>query len=325
MNPNEHIQGLHHLTVSVGAAQTDIDFVTQIMGMRMIKQTVLFDGAASIYHLYYANADADVGSVYTTFPFKKAGIYGKKGSGQIEIAGWSVHSDSLDFWKQHLDKHGIQNSGIIERFGQEMIHFEDPSGIGLGVFGDETDTRNAWQTDQISKDNGIRGIYGAVLSCREIEMMDGYLQGVLGFSKVGQEGNYHRYHIKNGGPRKVIELHHTPDLPQGSWTFGVGLPHHMAFATANDEESKALKAYIEGVGYTDVTEIKDRNYFHSIYTRTPGGQLFEFATADIGFAVDEPMDQLGHQLLLPPFFEDRREEIIRPLESIEVPNYLQNA
>lgn len=322
MNPNQYITGLHHLTVSVGWAQEDIDFVTQVMGMRMIKQTVLFDGAASIYHLYYSNADAEVGSVYTTFPFKKAGVYGKKGSGQIEVSGFSVHSDSLDFWAKHLNKHGVKNTGIMERFGQKCIHFEDPSGIGIGVFGFDNDHRNAWQTDQISKDNGIRGIAGAVLSCREIEMMDIYLREVMGFTKVGQDGDYHRYHIKDGGPSRVIELHHTPDLPQGSWTFGVGLPHHIAFATGNDEESRQLKAYIEGVGYTDVTEIKDRNYFHSIYTRTPAGVLFEFATSDIGFAVDEPFDQLGHQLLLPPFFEDRRAEIVAPLEPIQVPTYL---
>jgi catechol 2,3-dioxygenase-like lactoylglutathione lyase family enzyme len=323
MNPNRFITGLHHLTVSVGNAQEDIDFVTQVMGMRMIKQTVLFDGAASIYHLYYANADAEVGSVWTTFPFKKAGVYGKKGSGQIEVSGFSVHSDALDFWVKHLDKHQVKHSGIIERFGQKMIEFTDPSGVGIGVFGDDNDTRNAWSTDEISKDNGIRGLHSAVLSCREIEMMDGYLTGVLGFNKVGQDGDYHRYHIKDGGARRVIELHHTPDLPQGSWTFGVGIPHHIAFATANDQESEELKAYIEGVGYTDVSEIKDRNYFHSIYTRTPSGVLFEFATSDIGFAVDEDEDMLGHKLLLPPFFESRREEIVAPLEPITVPSYLQ--
>jgi len=323
MNPNQFIRGLHHLTVSVGGAQEDVDFVTRVLGMRMIKQTVLFDGAASIYHLYYANADAEVGSVYTTFPFKKAGVYGKKGHGQIEISGWSVHSDALPFWVQHLNKHGVKNTGIQERFGQKFIEFEDPSGIGLGVYGDDNDQRNAWQTDEISKDNGIRGIHGAVLRCREIEMMDIYLREVLGFNKVGQDGAYHRYHIGDGGASKVIELHHQPELPQGSWTFGVGIPHHIAFATGNDEESAQLKAYIEGVGYTDVSEIKDRNYFHSIYTRTPCGVLFEFATSDIGFAVDEPADLLGHQLLLPPFFESRRAEIVAPLEPITVPAYLR--
>ena len=95
MNATRYITGLHHLTVSVGGAQENIDFVTQVLGMRMIKQTVLFDGAASIYHLYYANADAEIGSVWTTFPFKKAGVYGKKGAGQIEVSGFSVANQAL--------------------------------------------------------------------------------------------------------------------------------------------------------------------------------------------------------------------------------------
>lgn len=323
MNPSEYITGLHHLTVSVGGAQEDIDFVTKVLGMRMIKQTVLFDGAASIYHLYYANADAEVGSVWTTFPFKKAGVTGRKGSGQIEISGFSVPTDSLDFWQKHLNKHGVKNTGIIERFGQKLIEFEDPSGIGMAVMGCDDDNRNAWQTEEISKDNGIRGLYGATIRARDIIEMNGYLTQVLGFTKVGQDGDYHRYHIKQGGAQRTIELHHVPTMEQGSWTFAQGIPHHIAFATAKDEHNLELKAYIEGFGYTDVTELKDRNYFHSIYNRTPSGVLFEFATSDIGFAIDEPADLLGHQLLLPPVFEPRRAEIVAPLEPITLPSYLQ--
>jgi len=321
-NPAEYIKGIHHLTVSVGSAQEDVDFVTQVLGMRMIKQTVLFDGAASIYHLYYANADAEVGSVWTTFPFKKAGVYGRKGSGQIETSSFSVPTDSLEFWVKHLKNHGVENSGIIERFGQKMITFEDRSGIGMAVVGEDNDHRNAWQTDEISKENGIRGIFGATIRSRDIIEMDAYLTKTLNFKKVGQDGDFHRYHIKDGGAMKTIELHHVPDMEQGSWTFGVGIPHHIAFATEKDEHNLELKAYIEGFGYTDVTELKDRNYFHSIYNRTPSGVLFEYATSDIGFAIDEPADLLGHQLLLPPMFESRRSEIVKPLEPIQLPKYL---
>lgn len=322
-NPADYITGLHHLTVSVGSAQEDIDFVTQVLGMRMIKQTVLFDGAASIYHLYYANADAEVGSVWTTFPFKKAGVYGRKGSGQIETSSFSVPTASLEFWVKHLNKHNVPHSGIIERFGDKMITFEDRSGIGMAVVGCDNDNRNAWETDEISKENGIRGLFGATIRSRDIIEMDFYLTKVLNFSKVGQDGDFHRYHIKDGGAQKTIELHHVPDMEQGSWTFAVGIPHHIAFATAKDEHNLELKAYIEGFGYTDVTELKDRNYFHSIYNRTPSGALFEFATSDIGFAIDEEENLLGHQLLLPPVFEHRREEIVKPLEEIVLPKYLR--
>jgi len=71
-----------------------------------------------------------------------------------------------------------------------------------------------------------------------------------------------------------------------------------------------VKAHLEGIGYTDVSEIKDRNYFHSIYCRSPGGILCEVATCDIGFAIDEPMDKLGQKMLLPPWFDDP--ELARP-------------
>ena len=64
-----------------------------------------------------------------------------------------------------------------------------------------------------------------------------------------------------------------------------------------------LKAYLEGLGYTDASESKDRNYFHSVYCRSPGGILTEFATTDIGFTTDEKLEELGTSLLLPPWFE----------------------
>ncbi|MEX0724330.1 MAG: hydroxyquinol 1,2-dioxygenase [Gracilimonas sp.] len=324
MNPAEYITGMHHQTVSVGGAQEDIDFNTKVLGLRMIKQTVLFDGDASIYHLYYSNANAEVGSVWTTFPFKQAGVTGRKGSGQIETTGFSVPTDSLEFWTKHLDNHGVKHSGIIERFDQKLIEFDHPSGLGIAVIGCDNDDRKAWSTDEIAEDHGIRGFYNSTISARDIIEMDGFMQNVLLFKKVAQDGAYSRYQIKEGGPNKFIDIHHTPDRPQGSWTFGQGIPHHIAFGTANDEQNLKLKAYIEGFGYTDISELKDRNYFHSVYVRTPSGVLFEFATSDIGFAIDEPEDELGHQLLLPPRLEDRREEIVSPLETIKVPEYIRD-
>jgi glyoxalase family protein len=51
----------------------------------------------------------------------------------------------------------------------------------------------------------------------------------------------------------------------------------------------------------------------------PGGVLFEVATSDIGFTIDEPQDQMGQSLQLPPFLEDRREELVSQLEPIDVP------
>ena len=323
MAATDFVTGIHHVTVCVGGAQEDIDFNTQVLGLRMIKQTVLFDGDASIYHLYYANADAEPGSVWTTFPFRQAGVKGRKGTGQIEATGFSVPAESLDFWTQHLDKHGVEHSGIQTRFGQQYIGFEHPSGLGLEVIASDGDDRTPWTTDEIPAEHAIRGFYNVTLAVRETREMTWFLEDVLKFPKVGEDGAYHRFQIKDGGANRTIDLHHLPDVPQGSWGFGEGTPHPVALGVLNDEQNAAVKAYLEGVGFTDVSEIKDRNYFHSIYCRTPAGVIFEFATSDIGFATDEPMDKLGETLLLPPWFEDRREEIVAPLEPITVPAYIQ--
>lgn len=318
---DEHklVKGIHHVTSCVGGAQEDIDFLTQVVGQRMIKQTVLFDGQVPIYHLYYANADAEIGTVMTTFPYRQDGRKGRRGTGQVAVTAYSVGEDSLDFWAQHLERHGVKHSGVKRLFGKDRIYFEDPVGLGYEVVGDNRDTRKGWTTSEISEANSVKGFNNVVMSVREVPSMHAYLVDALGFEKTGQEENYHQYEINGGGPCKTVILREDADTPQGSWTFGEGTVHHVAFQVENDDTQKQLKDWLEGLGYTDSSEQKDRNYFHSVYCRSPGGVLTEFATCDIGFATDEPLEDLGKSLMLPPWFEDRRAEIVAPLEPIKVP------
>lgn len=312
------VTGIHHMTVCVSGAQEDIDFQTQVFGQRMIKQTVLFDGRYAHYHLYYANADAEPGSVYTTFPYRR--VQGRPGSGQIQSTAYSVPKGTLKFWLEHLNRHRVSNSGIQERFGQKFIRFSHPSGIQLEVLEDDSDKRNAWTTGQVTRDVATRGFHGPVLSVREIAETERFFVDALGFRKTGVDGAYHRFELGNGGPNKTVTLLHEPDRPAGSWTFGAGTAHHLALDIESDEKLAEQKALYDELGYTDCSEIKDRMYFHSIYCRCPGGILVECAaTVPQGFAVDEPADQLGRSLLLPPWFEARRAEIMNMLEPIKVP------
>lgn len=312
------VTGIHHLTVCVSGAQEDIDFQTQIFGQRMIKQTVLFDGRYAHYHLYYANADAEPGSVYTTFPYRR--VQGRPGSGQIQSTAYSVPKGTLKFWLEHLNRHHVSNGGIQERFGQKFIRFSHPSGIQLEVLEDSSDQRNAWSTEQVTRDVATRGFHGPVLSVREIAETERFFVDALGFRKTGTDGAYHRFELNEGGPNKTVTLLNEPDRPAGSWTFGAGTAHHLALDIENDEKLAEQKALYDELGYTDCSEIKDRMYFHSIYCRCPGGILVECAaTVPQGFAVDEPADQLGKSLLLPPWFEARRAEIMNMLEPIRVP------
>jgi glyoxalase family protein len=312
------VQGIHHITVCARGAQEDVDFLTQVFGQRLIKQTILFDGRYAHYHLYYSNADCQPGSVYTTFPYKR--IPGRPGSGQIQATAYSVPKGSLKFWKEHLDHHKVPHGGVQERFGQAYIRLSHPSGLQLEVIEDSHDARNGWTTEEISEDVTTKGFHGPVLSVREVAETERFFVDALGFKKTGTDGAFHRFEVGTGGAAKTVTLVHEPERPSGSWTFGAGTAHHVAMELESDEKLAEQKGIYEELGYTDCSEIKDRNYFHSIYCRCPGGILVECAaTAEGAFARDEAPSELGTHLLLPPWFEERRAEIVAMLEPIRVP------
>jgi glyoxalase family protein len=317
------VSGIHHVTACVGGAQEDVDFITRVIGQRLAKQTVLFDGAASIYHLYYTNRHAEIGTVMTTFPFRQAGVTGRRGSGQVKATAYCVPEAALDFWVGHLDRLDVPHSPVETRFRQRLVRFRHPAGLEFEVVGDDRDRFEPWTTHEIGADVAVRGFHSVTMSVREVTEQERFLVDGLGFRKTGEEGPWHRFEIAEGGPGRTVILLHEPDLPQGSWTFGEGTVHHIAFAVKDDAEQKQVKDHLEGLGYTDTSEQKDRNYFHSIYCRSPGGILCEVATSDIGFTVDESMEKLGQTVLLPPWFESRRAEILAPLEKISIPPWAQ--
>jgi glyoxalase family protein len=310
--------GYHHITACAGGAQEDVGFFTRVVGQRLVKQTVLMDGRFPHYHLYYANANAEPGSVMTTFPYSR--IKGRPGSGQIHATAYSVAKGALPFWQQHLKRHGIEHGPIEERFGQRFIRFRHPAGLFFEVLEEKDDARTPWSTDEIGREEGVRGFHGAVLSVRDVSEQERFLTEALGFRKTGTDGAYHRFELGSGGANKTLTLMHEPNRAPGSWTFGAGTPHHLALWVADDEAMAAQKAIYEELGYTDASEIKDRYYFHSMYVRSPAGILVECCcNANGGFQRDETPEQLGSQLHLPPWFEDRRDEILATLEPITVP------
>jgi glyoxalase family protein len=318
------ITGIHHITLCANGAQEDVDFLTRVFGLRLIKQTILFDGRYAHYHLYYSNANADIGSVLTTFPYRR--VPGRAGSGQISATTFSVPKGSTPFWVRHLSRHDVEHDSVKERFGQAYIRMRHPSGLLLEVVEDGNDSRVGWTTDEISSDVAARGFHGPVLSVREVAEQERFLVDALGFRRTGTDGPYHRFEVEGGGAAKTIVLHHEPDRPAGSWGFGAGTAHHVALDIGTDAGLTEQKNLYEELGYTDCSEIKDRNYFHSIYVRSPGGILTECAASvPEGFAKDEPADQLGTELLLPPWFEHRRQEIVAMLEPIVVPEYNRSA
>jgi len=187
------VKGVHHITLCPGGAQEDVDFFTKVLGQRLVKQTVLMDGSIPIYHLYYANADVELGSVATTFPYSRK--QGRSGSGQLSATSYTVSKGAVTFWKEHLERHKVEHSGIQERFGTKYIRFRHPAGLLFEVVEDEKDTRTPWTTKEISADVATHGFLGAVLSVRDVRDQESFFTDALGFKKVGVDGPYHRFEV----------------------------------------------------------------------------------------------------------------------------------
>ena len=312
------VQGIHHITLCPGPAQEDLDFYTQILGQRLVKQTVLMDGRIPIYHFYWGNRDADVGSIATSFPYSRRP--GRAGTGQVTATMYAVPYGSAPFWREHFARHNVEHGEIEERFGAKFVRVRHPAGMLYEVVEARPDARRPWVTSAIGADAATRGFFGAVMSVQSIDEQEQFLVEALGFRKLGIDGAYHRFESGRDVPGNVIDVHHEPTRPPGSWTFGAGTAHHIAFNVDTDEALVEQKALFEELGYTDASDIKDRFYFHSMYVRSPGGVLIE-CTANVpgGFYIDESPEDLGRHLNLPPWYEEQREDILTMLEPIVVP------
>ena len=312
----ETVSGNHHLTMSVGGAQEDYDLHTRTLGLRSIKKTVLFDGETPIYHLYYANANGDPSSVLTSFPFRQAGVMGRRGTNQVKVINLAVPKGSLGFWESRLADHGVQaERGTL--LGTDRLNFAHPCGIPYALIEVEGDPREGFTGGGVGPEAAIHGSYGVTVSIHLADEMVDFLEQALHAKRVASEGSSELWELGAGAGNRV-ELVEEPDQPRGTWRFGEGTVHHVAWDAGTLENQMETKLYIEGLGYTDVSDVKDRQYFNSCYVRTPGGPLFELAVSKPeGWAIDEAADALGQQFMLPPWLEDRREELMGRLETIE--------
>jgi glyoxalase family protein len=314
------IRGTHHLTFCVGGAQEDYDFHVRLLGLKSVKKTVLFDGEIPIYHLYYGNRLGDPSTLLTAFPYRQAGWLGKRGTNQAKSLNLSVRPDSIAYWADRLSEHGVKHE-VGERFGTERIFFTHPCGIEYQLVGDpEPDDREPYDA-VVAAEHAIRGAYGTTTSVREADTMAYFITEGMGGEIYGTEGRHSRFRIGDEqGYGRMLELVEEPELPQGTWHFGEGTIHHHAFDVVSAENQQEVKDWIVGLGFTDVSEPKDRGYFFSMYCRSPSGLLVEIAYGTPqGFLIDEAETELGTHMCIPPHWEHRRAEIsqLEPIETEE--------
>jgi glyoxalase family protein len=303
------ILGLHHLTAMAGDVAANVGFYTRVLGLRLIKRTVNFDDP-STYHLYFGDTVGTPGSTLTFF-YWDGQPRGRVGPGQASATAWSVGADSLGFWRARLASHGV---AFIEgsRFGETVLRFTDPDGLGLEIIGTrEADPRQPWAHPEIPLAHGLRGFHSVTLTHADSSRTARLLVGTMGYREAARTNDAAgqtrvRHTVAAGGPGTYVDLVAAPAAPRGQ--AGAGTVHHVAFRVANDEDELAAQAAWRAAGL-NVSPQMDRNYFHSIYAREPGGVLFEIATDTPGFTIDESVGSLGTKLLLPAHHEPRRAHI----------------
>ncbi|HVF00074.1 MAG TPA: ring-cleaving dioxygenase [Rubrobacteraceae bacterium] len=306
--------GLHHVTAIAGAPQENVNFYAGILGLRLVKRTVNFDDPKS-YHLYYGDAAGNPGTIMTFFSWPGA-PRGRIGTGQVSATSFSVPEESLGYWTERLVEHGVRFAKPERRFEETVLAFEDHDGLAVEIVARPgVEDEGAWAESSVPARHAIRGIPGVTLSEQSGEVTENILTRLLGFEKVGEEDGRTRY-LSAGSGGSFADVLALPEAAPGETA--VGTTHHVAWRAPDDDTEAAWREEIEARGLY-VTPILDRNYFHSIYFREPGGVLFEIATDPPGFAVDEDSDHLGESLRLPPWLERRREEIEQALPPIQLP------
>ncbi|HZR42662.1 MAG TPA: ring-cleaving dioxygenase [Ktedonobacteraceae bacterium] len=312
---NNVLAGFHHLTAIVGDPQQNIDFYTRVLGQRLVKQTVNFDDPGT-YHLYYGDEVGTPGTIMTFFPWPGA-PKGRRGTGQIVDISFSIPATALDYWVERLNEHGVAITGPITRFNEQVLSFLDPHGLSLELVAHQDALAyNGWKQGPVPEEYAIRGFSSITMAETHRERTAKMLTDVLGFRLLQQEGNRFRYEVGDGGPGARVDVLSLPDQPHGR--IAVGTVHHVAWRTADDEHQLKWRQHLLENG-NDVTAVRDRQYFHSIYFNEPGGVLFEIATDPPGFFIDEPVEQLGTHLKLPPWLEPQRSQIENVLPPIHVP------
>jgi catechol 2,3-dioxygenase-like lactoylglutathione lyase family enzyme len=309
------IEGLHHVTAIAGDPQTNIDFYTGVLGLRLVKVTVNFDDPTT-YHLYYGDGQGHPGTIMTFFPWPGA-LKGRIGTGQLTVTSFAVPEKSLPYWRERLRKRGVEFDEAISDFGEEMLFLRDPDGLQLELISSSNaDPDRIWDRGPVPSEYAVRGFHHVTLSENGYERTASLLTETLGFKQIAKEGIRFRYAVAKGAPGTIVDLVCAPEGRPGR--VAVGTVHHVAWRTATNEEQRSWRGTLSKQEY-DVTPIIDRQYFHSIYFREPGGVLFEIATDPPGFATDESVERLGTSLKLPPWLEKDRPELEKLLPRIELP------
>jgi predicted esterase/catechol 2,3-dioxygenase-like lactoylglutathione lyase family enzyme len=311
------VTGIHHVTAIAGDPQRNLDFYVGLLGLRLVKRTVNFDDPHT-YHFYFGDDVGNPGSIMTFFPWPHA-RRGRQGTGQVAVTSFAVLPNALGFWIERLVQHGVKYKGPAKRAdGEQVLAFADHDHLMLEIVAHAgAEARSVWHAAPgISRDHAIRSFHSVTLWQEDGDATERVLVDTLGFKPVTTIGATRRYAAGDGGVGTIVDVRAVGGFVSGQP--GGGTVHHVAFRVNDDRAQLSVRSQIAQAGY-EPTPVIDRDYFHSVYFREPGGVLFEIATDPPGFTIDEPADRLGQRLMLPKQYEPHRDEIESVLPPIHLP------
>lgn len=313
------LTGIHHLTAISADIRENKRFYTQDLGMRLVKRSVNQDDV-SAYHLFYADAKGSPGTDLTFFDWPVPPE--RRGGPAIVRTALRVHGgDTFTWWQDRLRRLGINSGPIEERDGRPTLEFEDGEGQRLSFVEDGgTGESFPWDRSPVPAEHQIRGLGPILLSVPALGPTDRVLTTVMNMRPVrtyphpeNASNQVHVYEMGLGGAGAELHVAVQPDLPFPRQ--GAGGVHHVAFRTPDDD----YVAWADRLGEMGVPNSGqvDRYWFRSLYFREPNGILFEIASDGPGFAVDEDEAALGENVVLTPFLEPRRAQILANLKPID--------
>ena len=319
------LKGIHHVSAMTANAEKNLDFYTNIMGMRLVKKTVNQDDT-SMYHLFYGDEKGNPGTELTFFEIPML-AKNHKGVRSISSISLRVKDDkALTYWKARFEEFGVDHEDIKKRANRKTLAFTDPEGQQLILVSDEENIGVAagvpWDKSTVPVESGVTGLGPVSLTVKNPEPTEHVLTNVMGFRRkgtypspvAGQPGIV-VFETGEGGSGAEIHLEERNDLPEAR--LGRGGVHHIALRVENEDELHQWIKKIRSARFPN-SGFVDRFYFHSFYFREPNGILFELATDGPGFDTDEHIDHLGESLALPPFLEAKRNEIEAKLKPLQL-------
>ena len=313
------IKGIHHVTAITSSAEKNYEFFTYVLGMRLVKKTVNQDDIQT-YHLFFADDKGTAGTDMTFFDFP--GIpKGTHGTNEIYKTAFRVPTDAaIEYWLKRFEKYDVKNTGIQELFGKKTISFVDFDDQQYMLVSDElnegVDSGTPWQDGPVPLEFAITGLGPIHVRIEQFDYFKEVLEKVMFMEEIAKEDQLHLFQVGEGGNGAQVIVEHNTNLPRGRQGFGT--VHHAAFRVADTDVLHEWIDRLDMFGF-NTSGYVDRFFFESLYARVAPGLLFEWATDGPGFMGDEPYETLGEKLSLPPFLEDKRDQIekeVRPIHTI---------